>query len=123
VKHFLNRFNKELRKKVSRVSTEAMKIFIDYSWPGNVRELENVIQRAVTLCRGETIVPDDLPALMTRTNATSFLERALGKGQTLEELEDEYVREVLAEVRGNRSRAAEILGIDRKTLYRKLKNE
>ncbi|MBP7529576.1 MAG: sigma-54-dependent Fis family transcriptional regulator [Syntrophorhabdaceae bacterium] len=123
VMHFLNTFNKDLKKKVPHVSTEAMKIFMDYSWPGNVRELENVIQRAVTLCRGETVIPDDLPVLMTRAMGNSFLERAVGKGHTLLDLEKEYVREVLAEVRGNRSRAAEILGIDRKTLYRKLKSE
>jgi len=123
VMHFLNTFNKDLKKKVSHVSTEAMKVFMDYSWPGNVRELENVIQRAVTLCRGETIIPGDLPVLMTKAMGNSFLERAVGKGHTLEDLEREYVREVLAEVRGNRSRAAEILGIDRKTLYRKLKSE
>ena len=123
VRHFLIRFNKDLKRKVTRVSTEAMKIFMDYAWPGNVRELENVIQRAVTLCRGEAVIPDDLPVLMTRTNGGSFLDRSLGKGHTLEGLEKEYIREVLAEVRGNRSRAAEILGIDRKTLYRKLKSE
>lgn len=123
VRHFLNTFNKELKKKVTHVSTEAMRILMDYSWPGNVRELENVVQRAVTLCHGETVVPDDFPALMTRTNGRSFLDRGPEKGRTLEELETEYIREILAEVGGNRSRAAEILGIDRKTLYRKLKNE
>lgn len=123
VRHFLNKFNKDLKKKVAHVSTGAMKIFMDYSWPGNVRELENVIQRAVTLSRDETIIPDDLPALMTRTNGTSFLDPTPGKARTLEDLEKEYIREVLAEVKGNRSRAAEMLGIDRKTLYRKLKGE
>jgi DNA-binding NtrC family response regulator len=100
-----------------------MRTLMDYSWPGNVRELENVIQRAVTLCRGETVVPDDLPSLITRAASRSFLDRAHEKGRTLEDLENEYIREVLVEVGGNRSRAAEILGIDRKTLYRKLKNE
>ncbi len=123
VRHFLARFNKDLKKKVAQVSNEAMKIFMDYSWPGNVRELENVVQRAVTLCRSETVVPDDLPAVMTRTGDESYIDRLPGRGLTLEDLEREYVRHVLAEVRGNRSRAAEILGIDRKTLYRKLKNE
>lgn len=123
VRHFLTRFNKDLKKKVAQVSNEAMKIFMDYSWPGNVRELENVVQRAVTLCRSETVVPDDLPAVMTRTGDESYIDRLPGRGLTLEELEREYVRHVLAEARGNRSRAAEILGIDRKTLYRKLKNE
>lgn len=123
VRHFLTRFTKDLKKKVGQVSTEAMKIFMDYSWPGNVRELENVVQRAVTLCRTETVVPDDLPAIMTRTNDESYIDRALGISHTLEELEKEYVRHVLTQVRGNRSRAAEILGIDRKTLYRKLKND
>jgi DNA-binding NtrC family response regulator len=100
-----------------------MRILMDYSWPGNVRELENAIQRGVTLCRGETVVPDDLPSLMTRPNSSSFLDRAHEKGRTLADLEREYIGEVLAEAGGNRSRAAEVLGIDRKTLYRKLKNE
>ncbi len=123
VRHFLNTFNRDLKKKVARVSTEAMRILMDYSWPGNVRELENVIQRGVTLCRGETVVPDDLPSLMTKASSRSFLDRAHEKGRTLADLEREYIGEVLAEAGGNRSRAAEILGIDRKTLYRKLKNE
>ncbi|MEN6615513.1 MAG: sigma-54 dependent transcriptional regulator [Syntrophorhabdus sp.] len=123
IRHFLNKFNKDLKKKVSHVSTEAMKIFMDYSWPGNVRELENVVQRAVTLCRGEAVIPDDLPAVMMKTTGESFIERSIGRGHTLEDLEREYVHEILAQVRGNRSRAAEILGIDRKTLYRKLKND
>jgi len=123
VRHFLNTFNKDLKKKVAQVSNETMKILMDYSWPGNVRELENVVQRAITLCRGETVVPGDLPAIMTRANDASFVDRAYGGGQTLEELEKQYVSHVLSQVRGNRSRAAEILGIDRKTLYRKLKSQ
>jgi len=123
VRHFLNKFNKDLKKKVAQVSNETMKILMDYSWPGNVRELENVVQRAVTLCRSETVVPGDLPAIMTRANDASFVDRAYGGAQTLEELEKQYVSHVLSQVRGNRSRAAEILGIDRKTLYRKLKSQ
>lgn len=125
VMHFLNRFNRELKKKVVQVSAEAMKIFMDYSWPGNVRELENVIQRAVTLSRGETVVPDDLPSPMTRTDNNRYnsaRDLASEKNWTLRDLEGEYIRLVLDRAGGNRSRASEILGIDRKTLYRKLKS-
>ncbi len=69
------------------------------------------------------MAPEDLPAIMTRASDDTFIDRALVKSHTLEELEKEYIRHILSQVKGNRSRTAEILGIDRKTLYRKLKNE
>jgi len=120
IQTFIERFNTELKKDISGVSEEAMKILLNYSWPGNVRELENVIQRAVTLSHSGKILPEDLPkALLQKTDERLF-EKAIEEKYTLDQLEKEYIRRVLLETGGNKSKAAEILGLDRKTLYRKL---
>ena len=89
---------------------------MNYEWPGNVRELENVIQRLVVMTDGDLIDVPDLPSLMR----FSALRKA-SFNRTLAEVEAEYIGNVLAEVKGNKTRAAEILGIDRKTLREKLK--
>ena len=104
-------------KQVPRFSDQALEVLRNYRWPGNVRELENVVQRLVVMIDGELIDVPDLPSLMRFS--------ALGKegfDRTLAEVEAEYIRNVLASVGGNRTRAAEILGIDRKTLREKLKD-
>ncbi len=119
VQHFIDRFGKD-PKKISGVAEEAMKILINYFWPGNVRELENVIQRAITLCQQELILPEDLPASMLQEADENLIEKGLREKYTVGQLEKEYIKRVLIEVGGNKSRAAEILGLDRKTLYRKL---
>ncbi|OGP72140.1 MAG: hypothetical protein A2W09_02695 [Deltaproteobacteria bacterium RBG_16_50_11] len=120
VKHFLDKFNSELTKGISGISEDALKVLLKYSWPGNVRELENVIQRAVTLARHEVILPEDLPPSSMEESAEDSFEKALREGYTMDKLEKEYIRRVLIKVGGNKSRASEILGLDRKTLYRKL---
>src|SRR4030066_809859 len=120
VQHYIHKFSKELKKGVSGVSEEALKIFLNYSWPGNVRELENVIQRAVTLSQHEVILPDDLPASIIQKPDEKLFEKAMEEKFTLDQLEKEYVKRVLIETGGNKSKAAERLGLDRKTLYRKL---
>jgi DNA-binding NtrC family response regulator len=119
--HFMSRFDKEQKNKVTGVSEEALKILINYSWPGNVRELENVIQRAMTLRQHEVILPEDLPAPMLQEADENPIEKGLREKYTLNQLEKEYIRKVLIEVGGNKSKAAERLGLDRKTLYRKLR--
>jgi DNA-binding NtrC family response regulator len=119
VQHFIQRFGQE-SKKVSGVSEETLRILMDYSWPGNVRELENVIQRAITLGQQETILPEDLPASMIQELDEDVVEKALRKKYSLDQLEKEYIQKVLIESGGNKTKAAEILGLDRKTLYRKL---
>jgi DNA-binding NtrC family response regulator len=119
VRHFIQKFGQE-SKKVSGISEETLKILIDYSWPGNVRELENVIQRAITLGQQETILPEDLPASMIQELDEDVVEKALRKKYSLDQLEKEYIQKVLIEAGGNKTKAAEILGLDRKTLYRKL---
>ncbi len=119
VQHFVERFGKE-PKAISGVSEEALRILVNYAWPGNVRELENVIQRGIALCQHEVILPEDLPASMLQEADENLLEKGFRERLTVDQLEKEYIRKVLIEVGGNKSKAAEILGLDRKTLYRKL---
>jgi DNA-binding NtrC family response regulator len=119
VQHFMTRSEKE-RTKASAINEETMKILINYSWPGNVRELENVIQRAMALSLHEFILPEDLPANVVQETDPNIIEKGLRGKYSLEQLEKEYVRRVLIEAGGNKSKAAERLGLDRKTLYRKL---
>ena len=114
--HFLTKFATESGKATLRFSDQALQSIRDYNWPGNVRELENVIQRLVVMSDGEIIEVPDLPSLM-RFSAL----RESGFNRTLAEVESEYITNVLASVNDNKTRAAEILGIDRKTLREKLK--
>jgi two-component system response regulator HydG len=114
--HFLTQFAAESGKATLRFSDEALQSLRSYNWPGNVRELENVIQRLVVMTDGDVIDVPDLPSLM-RFSAL----RKTGFTRTLAEVESEYITNVLASVDGNKTRAAEILGIDRKTLREKLK--
>jgi DNA-binding NtrC family response regulator len=96
-----------------------MGILLSYPWPGNVRELENVIERAVTLGRGPAIQPGDLPPHLA--GGAGPVEKALAQEATLEDLERDYIRAVLRRTKGHQIRAAAILGIDRRTLYRKIR--
>ncbi|MGQ9636416.1 MAG: sigma-54-dependent transcriptional regulator [Thermodesulfobacteriota bacterium] len=120
IQTFVSRFNRELKKNISGVSEEAMRILLNYPWPGNVRELENVIQRAITLSSSEKILLEDLPKALFQKAEERLFEKAVEEKYTLDRLEKEYIRRVLLETGGNKSKAAEILGLDRKTLYRKL---
>jgi DNA-binding NtrC family response regulator len=101
---------------------DAMDCLRRYSWPGNVRELQHAVQHGVILSRNGVITRRDLPARITGSNDTplTFIEQAVNRRLSAEQLEREYVRAVLASVGGNKSEAAAILQIDRKTLYRKL---
>jgi two-component system response regulator HydG len=115
-RHFATRFAKEAGKPVPQFSENALRVLKRYDWPGNVRELENVLQRLVVMTDGPHIEIPDLPPLM-RFSAP----RENGFDRPLAAMEAEYIRNVLAKVEGNKTRAAEILGIDRKTLREKLK--
>lgn len=114
--HLVTRFAAELGRSPLRFSDKALQSLRNYNWPGNVRELENVIQRLVVMTDGDLIEVPDLPDLC-RFSAL----RKTGFTRTLAEVEAEYISNVLAEASGNKTRAAEILGIDRKTLREKLK--
>lgn len=116
IKYFTDKFAAESGKSAPEFSDNALAALRNYRWPGNVRELENVIHRLVVMTEGELIEVPDLPSLM-RFSAL----RGAGLNRTLAEVEAEHIRNVLASVEGNKSRAAEILGIDRKTLREKLR--
>ena len=115
-RHFASEFAEEYGRPTPRFSDKALQVLRNYYWPGNVRELENVIQRLIVMTDGDLIEVPDLPSLM-RFSAL----REMGLNRTLAEVEAEYIRNVIASVDGNKTRAAEILGIDRKTLREKLK--
>ncbi|MHC4983211.1 MAG: sigma-54-dependent transcriptional regulator [Planctomycetota bacterium] len=115
--YFAKKYAKESGKPVPRLSDEALHVLKDgYHWPGNVRELENVIHRLVVMTEGDCIRVPDLPAPLRFSGA-----RELNLTRSLAEVEAEHIRNVLASVGGNRTKAAQILQIDRKTLRQKLK--
>jgi two-component system, NtrC family, response regulator HydG len=113
---FAGSFARELGKVEPLFSDAALKVLREYHWPGNVRELENLVQRLVVMTDADRIDVPDLPGPM---RFSAF--RNVGLNRTLAEVEAEHIRNVLASVAGNKTRAAEILGIDRKTLREKLK--
>jgi DNA-binding NtrC family response regulator len=117
IHHFARKFAEGLGKPVPNFSEETIRVLTGgYHWPGNVRELENVIHSLIVMTDGDTIEVSDLPAVMR----FAVPQRA-DLTRTLAEVELEYIRNVLASVGGNRTKAARILGIDRKTLREKLK--
>ncbi len=121
IEHFIVRYAEASGSPPLEVSPEALAILMAYAWPGNVRELENVIERAVAMTSGATLTPVDLPErLRSGNHAASALKQARENQMTLRQLEHAYVAETLRRAGGNKSRAAEMLGLDRKTLYRKL---
>jgi DNA-binding NtrC family response regulator len=115
-RHFVTKFAAESGKSPLRFSDKALQSLRSHNWPGNVRELENVIQRLVVMTDGDIIEVPDLPTLM-RFSAL----RELGLKRTLAEVEAEYISNVLSSVDGNKTLAAQILGINRKTLREKLR--
>jgi len=120
--HFLGAAAARAGKDVRGLHEAAKKAVLAHGWPGNVRELENTIERAVALCEGGVIQLEDLPATVRerRAGEPDALTTALARGLTLGELEREYIQRVVTAEGGNKTRAAQRLGLDRKTLYRKL---
>ena len=114
--HFISKFAAECGKAAPILTDSALNVLRKYDWPGNVRELENIAQRIVLMTDSSTIDVPDLPSNM-RFSAM----RTAGLDRTLAEVEAEYIKNVLASVDGNKTKAAEILKIDRKTLREKLK--
>ena len=120
--HFLGRFAAQAQKAVQGISPAAAEKLLAYAWPGNVRELQNAIERAVALTRFEEIAVDDLPERIRNYQPSQLLVEGQDPSELvpLEEVERRYILRVLEAVGGRRSDAAKVLGIDRKTLYRKL---
>ncbi len=121
VEYFLKKYGEEAGRPNIRISREALACMMKYSWPGNVRELENLIERLVVLSPGDEITVNDLPEYIRVCKAETLVEElTLGERITLEELEKRYILKVLRETGWHKSNAAKILGIDRRTLYRKI---
>jgi transcriptional regulator with PAS, ATPase and Fis domain len=116
--HALSRAAVRTGRSIAGFSGAAVKVLLGHDWPGNVRELENVIERAVALCEGDRISPDDLPANTRVRRAQDFLEAAAERMMTMEELERAYALLMLSRMGGNKQRAAAALGVDRRTLQR-----
>ncbi len=114
--YFTGKFSKEMEKKPLEFTDKALKALKTYHWPGNVRELENLIKRLMVMTEGNLIDINDLPSLMRFS-----VPRASNLNRTLAAVETDYIRSVLLSVGGNKSKAAQILGIARATLREKLK--
>ncbi len=111
---------KQVPPRRMRLAPEAQHLLLAYNWPGNVRELMNVLERGIALCQGELIADEDLPPHVREKRPADFLGAAVARRMTLAELEREFIERVMEDEAGNKTRAAQRLGLDRKTLYRKL---
>ena len=118
--HFLSQKCEAMNKDIQTIDRESMELLCQYSWPGNVRELENVIERAVALENGPTICVNDLPEYINNLSVETY-RRESADLPTLEEQEQNYIKWVLERCEWNKTRAAKIMGIDRVSLWRKLK--
>jgi DNA-binding NtrC family response regulator len=120
--YFLDQIAKRIKKPVQGISAPAARLLMSYDWPGNVRELENCMERAVALCRLDEVTVDDLPDKLQQHEKQKVVISTASPSEliTLDEMERRYVRQVLGAVGGNKTHAARILGIDRRSLYRRL---
>jgi two-component system response regulator HydG len=120
VDHFLGIYCAKNNRERLEAPREVLARLMDYSWPGNVRELENVIERAVVLCRSDTLTIDDLPESIRESSDTAPGTITFSVGTPLDEVERRLIRETLRYARGDKSVAAQLLGISTRTIYRKL---
>jgi DNA-binding NtrC family response regulator len=121
IEHFMKKYGEQFGKPVVQMTHEASACLMRYSWPGNVRELENVIERSIALCNGDTIDCKDLPEHLFQIKSNDMIDDLATENMPLSEIEKRYIMKVLQRTNWHQSKAAEILGIDRKTLYRKIK--
>jgi len=117
---FVKKYAKETGKPLQGLTPQALRVLIDYHWPGNVRELENIIQRSVTLCSGTTLDAADIQFDSARSRRGPDHEPALPDGVTLDQWEQEIIREALKRAGGNKSQAARALGLSRNALRYRL---
>ena len=120
IQAFIDEFNARDNRNVRSVSTAAMRLLAHYDWPGNVRELRNVIERAIILARGELIEPAHLPVFGAHPAAAPVNGLTIAPGMTVDEAEQKLIVATLDSAGGNKTRAAEMLGISLKTLHNKL---
>lgn len=117
--HFLTHYNQRNNKNIRGFTQQAMDNLMDWHWPGNVRELENVVERAVVLCRSDMIDSDSLPTQVTHGPANPKTIH-IAVGTPLEEIEERVIRQTLIATKGDKKLAAQLLGIATRTIYRKL---
>ncbi|HRX80654.1 MAG TPA: sigma-54 dependent transcriptional regulator, partial [Pirellulaceae bacterium] len=124
-RHYVRILAERAGKPITGISENAAEKLLSYSWPGNVRELRNVIERAVALTRYEQLAVEDLPEKIRNYRSDQVVIAGHDPAELLpmEEVERRYIQHVLKTVGGNKTTAARILGLDRKTLYRKLSTE
>jgi two-component system response regulator HydG len=120
VERFLERYSEKYKKSARGVSPEAFALLVRYDWPGNVRELESIIERAVLFCQGEQLIPENLPPHLQGAQSGQF-HCVIPPFMTLEEIEQEAIKQTLERTGGNVKKTAQILNLHRPTLYRKLK--
>jgi two-component system response regulator HydG len=120
VQHFLQSFATRAGEPLRRFSPEAMRVLMTHSWPGNVRELENAVEYALTMGLGDVLGVEDLPDKITNPDRDIVEEAALD-GVSLGEMERRYILRVLKKMGNHQIRTAQVLGIDRRTLYRRLR--
>ena len=122
-KHFLQKFNTEFSKNIRNISEQAEKMLLYYGWPGNVRELRNVIERAVLLSSGDTLSPEHIMICQEKKEYTDFTDESepILESRSLASMERILISKVLKETSWRRAEAAKILGINRTTLYNKIK--
>jgi two-component system response regulator HydG len=118
--NFLERFARARNTERKRLAEDALAVFMEYDWPGNVRELENALERAVAMVQGEVIHRDTLPKRVIEPQPMPLVSTQEPVNPPLEIIERAYIEWVLRSAGGNKTRAAEVLGIDPSTLYRKL---
>jgi transcriptional regulator with PAS, ATPase and Fis domain len=113
--HFIQKYSRTMGKPVKKISTAAQELLLSHPWPGNVRELENAIERAMVVGKHSEIMSEDLPLHINdqEKKTDNFIK--------LEDLEKQHIEKIIAESNGNITRAASLLGIDRVTLYNKIK--
>jgi DNA-binding NtrC family response regulator len=119
--HFIEKYRRPLGKEIQGLSPEACRQLLSYDWPGNVRELEAAIQQAVILTKSSVLTAEDFSSDGVMAFPGQMGERALSLSDAVRETERRYLQEVLRGVGGHRKKAAEILGVSRKTLWKKLK--
>ena len=122
--YFLDRFARKTERPVKRFTRTALDTLLNYDWPGNVRELQNVIERAVILCAGEVVTEDDIQLSALGSTPTRGPQELGSRGfreVSLDILEREHIMATLDRTNWNKSKASQILGIERSTLDRKLK--
>jgi len=120
VDHFLGQYCAKNARPRLHPTRGAIERLVDYAWPGNVRELQNVVERAVVLSRNDTLSESDLPDHITNATPSATTALAFEVGSTLDEIEHRVIRETLRHTKGDKSLAAQLLGISTRTIYRKL---